>query len=269
VNRAEGSGDTQSQRDETHGNDPNDRRRDSHDSNDGHDGHDSRDRNDRGGRRVGLKVNVGCGASPTPGFVNLDNSWSARVAKIPFLAGVLAALPLLGEEQRAFIARARALGIGWADAAKLPFEDGTVGLVYTSHMLEHLTQAEAAAFFREALRVLEPGGWIRIAVPDLRRIAVHYVDGALDADGFVEATLMASARPRNLRERITLAVTGPRHHLWMYDGPSLCRLLRAQGFVNEAELPRGLTKVPDTGALNLLERADESVYVEGQKAGAP
>lgn len=44
-----------------------------------------------------------------------------------------------------------------------PVPDGAVSEVYSSHTLEHLP--DALAFFREAWRVLEPNGRLRIRVP--------------------------------------------------------------------------------------------------------
>lgn len=214
---------------------------------------------------VGLKLNVGCGASPTPGFVNLDNSLTARLAAVPLLGQVLAALPLMGPAQRAFLSRARSEGIRWAEANALPFPDGAVSLVYSSHMIEHLTRDEAAAFLREAMRVLRPGGWVRVAAPDLGKLARDYVGGRFDANRFVELTLLAWERPRGALERLKLAVAGPRHHLWMYDGASLVRLFQELGFCDVAELPAGRTSIQDPGALDLAERAEESVYVEARK----
>ena len=212
-----------------------------------------------------IKVNVGCGATPTPGFVNLDNSWSARLTKWSLFGTALSALPLLGNGQRTFMARARELGIQWAEASALPFASGTVAVVYSSHMLEHLSREEADRFFGEVSRVLQPGGWVRIAVPDLKRIARQYVSGEFDADQFVESTLMAWERPRGLLGRVKMAVAGPRHHLWMYDGHSLSRRLEAHGLVDVVEVSPGRTNISDPGSLNLSERADESVYIEARK----
>ncbi len=57
----------------------------------------------------------------------------------------------------------------------LPYRDATIDAVYSSHVLEHLTPAQAEALLREARRVLRPGGVIRIAVPDLEGIARAYL----------------------------------------------------------------------------------------------
>lgn len=54
----------------------------------------------------------------------------------------------------------------------LPLADSSVKLIYSSHLLEHLTDAEVQALLAEAHRVLEPGGRIRVVVPDLDT-AIH------------------------------------------------------------------------------------------------
>ena len=51
-------------------------------------------------------------------------------------------------------------------ASRLPFGDGTIGLVFSSHFFEHVDDAAAANLFKESFRVLEPGGVLRIGVPD-------------------------------------------------------------------------------------------------------
>ncbi len=57
----------------------------------------------------------------------------------------------------------------------LPFADDSWDAVYHSHVLEHLTPADARRFVSDCFRVLKPGGVIRIAVPDLQRIARAYL----------------------------------------------------------------------------------------------
>jgi predicted SAM-dependent methyltransferase len=57
----------------------------------------------------------------------------------------------------------------------IPFNDNTFDLVYHSHVLEHFTKKAGQDFINECLRVLKPGGIIRIAVPDLERIVTEYL----------------------------------------------------------------------------------------------
>ena len=59
---------------------------------------------------------------------------------------------------------------------KTPYGDASFDAVYHSHLLEHLSKERAAAFLRECLRILKPGGVIRVAVPDLETIARLYLE---------------------------------------------------------------------------------------------
>lgn len=80
-----------------------------------------------------LKLNVGCGTNPKPGFVNCD------FVKHP---GVDVVFDL---QER------------W------PFEDNSVSVLTAYHVLEHV--ADWAAFFKEAWRVLAPGGTVSLQLP--------------------------------------------------------------------------------------------------------
>lgn len=56
-------------------------------------------------------------------------------------------------------------------------------MIYHSHVLEHFTRTEAREFIGECRRVLEPGGILRVVVPDLETIARLYLKNLHDADG--------------------------------------------------------------------------------------
>lgn len=51
--------------------------------------------------------------------------------------------------------------------APLPFNDRSVRLFYTSHVIEHLTDAEVSHLAAEMQRCLAPGGIVRITAPDM------------------------------------------------------------------------------------------------------
>jgi hypothetical protein len=206
-----------------------------------------------------LRLNVGCGTTPTPGWVNFDNSLAVRVGSTPGLARFAGLLP----EPSAALARcARDLGLRWANAAKhIPVGDGCADVLYSSHMLEHLPRPSALVFLREAFRVLAPHGILRLAVPDLRRLTDAYVaDG--DADAYLERLLLSADTPVRFRDRLRLLVVGVRGHAWMFDAASVAKLVGSAGFIEVTVLPPGETRIRDPGALNLHERAEESVYVE-------
>jgi SAM-dependent methyltransferase len=91
---------------------------------------------------MALKVNLGSGDRPLPGFVNVD------------------ALPT-----------ARGVDVVADISEHLPFEDCSASVVYASHLLEHFPHARSVDILREWRRVLEPGGRLLVAVPDLLLIA--------------------------------------------------------------------------------------------------
>ena len=57
----------------------------------------------------------------------------------------------------------------------IPFQDSYFDVVYHSHLLEHFPKNAALPFMMECYRVLKPGGVIRVAIPDLERIASLYL----------------------------------------------------------------------------------------------
>ena len=57
----------------------------------------------------------------------------------------------------------------------IPFADNFFEVVYHSNILEHFRKDAAWFFVQECVRVLRPGGILRIATPDLRRIVEEYL----------------------------------------------------------------------------------------------
>jgi predicted SAM-dependent methyltransferase len=96
-------------------------------------------------------LNLGCGSRFHPGWINLD--------AVPSSPAVLAHDLRLG----------------------IPFPDRSFELVYHSHVLEHFSKEKAPAFIKDCYRVLQPGGVLRIAVPDLERIVRGYLQALENA----------------------------------------------------------------------------------------
>lgn len=215
-----------------------------------------------------IQINIGCGQTPTKGWRNFDNSLSLRLSKIPILPEVLYKLRFIKPSQYNFIRFARENDIEYGDAAKgLPIPDESCEVIYSSHMIEHLDRHEASQFLNEAFRVLRPGGIIRIVAPDIKKQVEKYNESG-NSDTFIEATHLCVTRPRTLSNRLRLLLVGTRHHQWMYDGNSLSRLLHNHGFVKAEIMSAGQTKIHNPQALDLNERASESVYVEAEKPSA-
>lgn len=91
-------------------------------------------------------LNIGCGHRYHPDWVNID-----MVAQ--------------GE------------GVIEHDLSKgLPFNDDQFGVVYHSHVLEHIPREAVKGFFVDCHRVLKKGGILRMAFPDLEFAARSYLD---------------------------------------------------------------------------------------------
>ena len=91
-----------------------------------------------------MKLHLGCGKRYIPGFVHID------AVEYPHVDHV-ATIDNLG-----FIA------------------DDTIDLIYTCHVLEHFRRKDVGRVLREWHRVLQPGGTMRIAVPDFARLCEVY-----------------------------------------------------------------------------------------------
>jgi SAM-dependent methyltransferase len=210
-------------------------------------------------------INIGCGQTPTEGFRNFDNSVSLRLAKIPCLGDWLRKAGLLDARQYGFIKFAAERHIEYGDVLKgLPVASGSADVVYCSHMIALLDREEADVFLKEVARVLASGGVFRVSIPDFRRWVSDYLETG-DIDEFQRYLALSGPKPKTLLNKLRLALAGTRQHYWLYDGPSLCRLLEKHGFWSPAILAAGETLIADPGGLDLREREGNSVYVEARK----
>jgi len=241
-----------------------------------------------GARRTVLKredlarVNLGCGLQTPSGWVNVDGSYNARLAKHPFLRRALAWLNLLPSD---------ALNIPWSasifihDIRKpLPFADGSVAAIYASHVFEHLYREEAQRLVKESLRVLATGGVLRVVVPDLEAIIEEYTGkrpfGPLTgevarlcrADRLNQRLLMRYPTPSypHLLRRVYDSWKDLHSHKWMYDAESLIALFEAGGFAEVRRREYLDSEIGDIGALEEQSRVlnGAGVCVEGMKPEA-
>ena len=209
------------------------------------------------------KVNIGCGTTPTENWLNFDNSHAIKLANSPLRYRISKALRLLDSAQIKNIEWNRLNSIEFADATKLiPLADASVDCIYTSHMVEHLSQNGVKSFLKEAKRVLKRGSVLRISVPDLKIAVDKYLESK-NANVFMRNLWVQAPPITTIKQKILLFISGYRHHQWMYDGESLSKLLIEMGFKNVEVCKDGYTKIEDPEGLNLYDQAEQSVYVEG------
>lgn len=212
-----------------------------------------------------IKLNVGCGASPAPGWLNIDNSLSLLLAKNRAIDFLLRKLGLINQEQIKLIDFFKRNDVQYSKATHLPMMENTVSIIYSSHMMEHLDRQDAFTFLNEALRVLVVGGIIRLCLPDIQKLCKSYLIHG-DADLFVEQTLLSTPVQKSIYQKFKFFIVGHRHHIWMYDAKSLTSLLVKVGFRDVRILQPGETTIFDGGeGINLFEHDDHSFYVEAVK----
>jgi len=72
----------------------------------------------------------------------------------------------MGSEQYKPVQKHDFINMNFEDKQPLPFDDNTIEIVYTSNMIEHLTDDAVAFLFDEVYRLLKQGGFFRITCPD-------------------------------------------------------------------------------------------------------
>jgi len=132
--------------------------------------------------------------------------------------------------------------------APFPFPDKSFKYVYAEQVIEHLTYEQAQVFVRESVRVLEPGGRIRLATPDLLLLIALF-----NADKTpIQKQVLAFQVEQNRLPTTVLPETAwfnRINHAWghqfLYDPQSLRTTLEAGGFKSVTPVKLGESDAPD------------------------
>lgn len=201
-----------------------------------------------------VKVNLGCGLTVAPGWLNIDGSINAMVACLPTVFQKIA-YRLSGARKYYSAKDYQAILTGNKFIHHnleygIPLADECADFVYSSHLLEHLSKESGMNLIKEIFRILKIGGRMRIVVPDLEYAVRLYDKGEkkrmLDDFFFVDHQRSYFAR-----------------HKYMYDFELLRELLELVGFrdVSQFNFREGMT--PDIPELD--NQPDISLYVEAKK----
>jgi len=130
-------------------------------------------------------------------------------------------------------------GVVFLDATRrFPFADAAFDRIHSEHMIEHVPLAAGRALLAEARRVLRPGGRLRLATPDLARLAALVAAPGGDPAGagyvrWIAATFTddgVEPRPADVLNHAVRAWG----HVFLYDEPTLRDELTRAGFVDIA-----------------------------------
>lgn len=197
------------------------------------------------------KYNLGCGPKIYQNFLNIG-FWSqleqGRIYK-----------DLNGTSNTFMLNHDLRLGI--------PAFENSLELVYHSHMLEHLTYQEGISFIKDCYKVLQPGGTMRVIVPDLELWINAYVnnnnfffdqyrrDGGIDKEIYVT------------KAAVFMGMLHNHEHKCGYDFESLRWLVEYVGFI---DVKRTLYADGDVKDLDIIEPMEplkimESLCIECKK----
>lgn len=218
------------------------------------------------------KIQIGCGLTLLDGFVNIDNSPTLLLARLPrFVPTLLHKLSLLNNEQLNFsrTINARKKDILYASCLKLPYKDGSIDFVYGSHVLGwYFDKEQTSQVLQETYRVLKPGGGTRLSFFDVDMVLAAYQQhrDTVRLKELLPPGRHALGRHQKLRSFF---------HTVNYNGIPLNvetfrRYAEKNGFIDIRQLPAGTTTMEPEwiAGVDLNERAGETIYMECRKPGA-
>jgi predicted SAM-dependent methyltransferase len=147
--------------------------------------------------------------------------------------------------------------IYWDLRRGIPFPDGSVKKIYSSHFLEHLSFMEGQQFLDECKRALVPDGSFSICVPNARIYIEAYTKGtSLDTTTFFGYEAAYNHTTRIDYVNYTAYMAG--EHKYMFDEENIVFILKSKGFRN--------VRLRDFDpSVDLQERKFESIYAEAEK----
>lgn len=143
--------------------------------------------------------------------------------------------------------------------SRLPFRDNSLQRIYMEHVLEHVSYPVGTAFLKETLRVLQPGGVVRIAMPDLDDLIEGYCEDWRRFD-WVRWPEFSFIKTRAEMINIAFRWWGHRH---LYNQEELTRAFTEAGFRQLHFVENGESSYKDLQGLET--RRDSKLVAEAVK----
>lgn len=161
------------------------------------------------GEHTVIKLNIGCGTDYKKGWINIDNNSDNNI-----------------KEGR--------LDLNWDLRNPLPFDNDSVDFIFNEHFFEHLEVEEAKSVIPDLMRVLKPGGVLRIAMPDLEDSIKMYQDKNWRKKAFLKKFGLEFVKTRAEMINMHFRWWG---HKWLYDYEEFKRRLNEVG-IRDNQLQR-------------------------------
>ena len=166
------------------------------------------------------RLEIGSGVRPQPGYIHVD-------------------VDALAPHVEAF-----------APAHELPFPNGWASEVVAIHSLEHVLPSMLRATLLEWRRVLEPGGRLRVHVPDSAQLMRAYLAADLESKWSLSGALlgMYSSPAATTPERLLLRAD----HQVLFDAALLTQVLEDAGYTELEDVSATVRDVHSDGWSSLI-----------------
>lgn len=220
-----------------------------------------------------MKLHIGCGQTLINGFINIDNSPSTRLSRLPdLLLRLLRRFSLINDAQFAFTRRLKASKKEFlrSDCLRLPFREGTVDFCYSSHMVGWcLSLDQLNIFFSELHRIMRPGAGMRLSFFDLDQLLDDYRQHRSTIRLMEQMPL--GTRSFYFKEKLKFLFSPNMQNGIPLNAETITHLLEQRSFQDIRRVAAGETTMEPAWVegVDLSERAGASIYIECRKAIAP
>lgn len=207
-------------------------------------------------------INFGCGIYAPPEWDNYDISPTLKIRKIPLFGKLISKLfhdiPFPDYVKEGNIVNG------------LPILANSIDVIYSSHVLEHMSFEDAQKAISNVFLYLKPGGIFRSVLPDLEILMKEYERNKLEnnnnaANLFLKESLLGlEQKPKGMLRKF-ISFFGNYHHLWMWDFASINQELHNVGFVNIRRCSPGESKDSMIRLIEDPSRFVKALYFEATK----
>lgn len=175
-------------------------------------------------------LHIGCGLNTPENWLNVDASPSLRISKIPMVGSLLS--KLFNWPKWPPNAKYGNIVQGLASVEK-----ESCDLIFTAHVLEHLSLDDFHAALDKTSWYLKSGGFLRVVVPNLEYFIEAYALAKTDQNSqaqasihFMQNTLLGVKASRtHYSSRFKEAFSNSKHQ-WMWDQQSLITAIEQHSF---------------------------------------
>jgi len=179
------------------------------------------------------RLNWGCGLRAVAGWVNSDVNYAPGIEIV------------------------RDIRLG------LPVANDVFDYIVSIHALPEIPYLDMDLTLSELFRVLKPGGWIRLGLPDMNKAIQAYLNN--DPGYF----LIGDDIVRSLAGKMIVQLTWFGRSRLMFTFDFMAEMLARNGFRNINEVSFRQSVSPHEGIIELDNREPESLFVEAAKPRAP